>query len=688
MAQVSIIKHFNEVVEDIEITEVLNRIKQHPNPKFFSNLREAYKEGREDEYDTAKKGISAFTVTGTFKGGRKPDLMTSYSGLIILDFDKLGDKLDEVRTAIVADSHTHACFISPSGDGLKVIVRVATTQEQHADIFNVVADYYSALTDVAIDTSGRDITRLCFMSYDPDLYSNEQSEAFTLSTQVVSNDHGATFKRCVDLTENRLKFVEGERNNFVFLLASNCKRLGIPEETATPLILANFGYDEREVSASIQSAYQNSPEEYAKFANSASSPTATEPQRANDTLADTPLIPDEVYEVIPDLLKEGARVFEDKRQRDVFLTGALSVVGGSMDNVQGVYRQELTFPNLYAFIIAPAASGKGAMKYSKVLGQALHSKLLALGNSPVKVLFIPANSSASAVVKHLRDSDGKGIMFESEADTLNNSLKQEWGNFSDMLRKAFHHEAISSSRTTKDEFVEVEQPRLSMALSGTPNQMSELISSAEDGLFSRFIYYAFHGVLDWMPGQPSGEVSFNDHFKALSERLVDLVQFLADHPTRFSLTHEQWQKHTQTFAPKLKDLPQFVGEEMDSVVKRMGNITYRIAMILTALAKAEAEATDEAVTCSDAHFDAALRLAMTYLDHAIVIYNRMPKTVKAEPSKRKLFDALPSGEFARAKAVEIGKPLGIAERTVDKYLKEYLAGKLLGNGSYGKYKKA
>lgn len=687
MQTVSIFKHFKEVVEDIDIMDVLSRIREPQNVKFFETVREMYSKGETDDYAKTKKNMTAFTVTGTFKGGRKAELMTSYSRLIILDFDKLGDTLEDVKNAIVADSHTYACFISPSGNGLKVIVQVATDQEQHADIFNVVADYYGALTGVAVDTSGRDITRLCFVSYDPHLYVNERSEAFSLPEQVVSNEHEATFDKCVELTNNKLKFEEGQRNNYVFLLASNCKRLGIPEEVATPLIMGGYGYDEQEVAASIKSAYSNNPEEYAKFANLTNLPAAPEAEGVNDALADTPLIPDEVYEQLPALLKDGASVFEDKRQRDVFLTGALSVTGGSMDNVQGVYLEELTFPNLYAFIIAPAASGKGAMKYSKVLGQALHTKLMAQGSSPVKVLFIPANSSASAVIKHLNESDGKGIMFESEADTLNNSLKQEWGNFSDMLRKAFHHEAISSSRTTKDEFVEVEQPRLSIALSGTPNQMSGLIPSAEDGLFSRFMYYAFQGEVEWMDARPSGRVSYNDHFKALSERLVAIVEFLTANPTRFSLTPQQWHKHTQTFAPKLRDLPQFVGEEMVSIVKRMGNMTYRIAMILTALAKAEREATDEAVICSDAHFDAALKLAMTYLDHAIVIYNRMPKTIKVEPSKRKFYDALPSGETSRGKAVEIGKGLGLAERTADKYLREFVAGRLLSNDNYGKYKK-
>jgi len=491
MKKISIYKHFKEVVEEIDITDVLKRIESPMNPKFYVNLRELYNEGKTDEYTRTKKNLSAFTVTGTFRDGRKAELMTSYSGLIILDFDRLADTLPDVKRVIVDDNHTFACFLSPSGDGLKVIVRVATKQEDHTDMFNAVAEYYNALTNVKIDGSGKDITRLCFFSYDPDIYVNEKSEPFTMPAKVISNELLEVYKQCVELTNNKHQFVDGQRNVYVFLLASNCKRLGIPEDVAASLILTDYNYNEREVSASIKSAYQNSPEEYAKFAKLTNLPIPEISAllgNSNDDVEDTPLIPDEVYTLLPTFLKEAVRIFDDKRQRDVVLTGALSIIGGSLDKVSGVYHQHILFPNLYAFIVAKAASGKGALKYSKMIGQALHAYYLKQGHVPPKILYIPANSSASAVIRHLKDSGGKGIIVETEADTLNNSIKQEWGNFSDMLRKAFHHEPISISRTANNQFDEVEQPRLSIALSGTPNQILGLIPSAEDGLFSRFLF--------------------------------------------------------------------------------------------------------------------------------------------------------------------------------------------------------
>ena len=90
------------------------------------------------------------------------------------------------------------------------------------------------------------------------------------------------------------------------------------------------------------------------------------PQTDEDPLEDylktTPTIPDEVFEALPNIIKEGARAFTDKRKRDVFFTGAISILSGCLPNVTGVYFQERVFPHLYTFIIARAASGKGVLK--------------------------------------------------------------------------------------------------------------------------------------------------------------------------------------------------------------------------------------------------------------------------------------------------------------------------------------
>src|SRR5690606_29575568 len=89
----------------------------------------------------------------------------------------------------------------------------------------------------------------------------------------------------------------------------------------------------------------------------------------------------------------------------------------------------------------------------------------------------------------LAENDGRGLIFESEGDTLSTIFKSDFGNYSDAFRKAFHHETVSYYRRTDREYVDLLAPCLSTLLSGTPEQVHNLIPNAENGLFSRFLFY-------------------------------------------------------------------------------------------------------------------------------------------------------------------------------------------------------
>ena len=67
---------------------------------------------------------------------------------------------------------------------------------------------------------------------------------------------------------------------------------------------------------------------------------------------------------------------------------------------------------------------------------------------PMRMLIIPANSSASSLLKILGDNDGIGLLFESEGDTLSQTLKSDYGNYSDVLRKALRGQQSEGVRCT------------------------------------------------------------------------------------------------------------------------------------------------------------------------------------------------------------------------------------------------
>ncbi|RZL05676.1 MAG: DUF3987 domain-containing protein, partial [Pedobacter sp.] len=93
-------------------------------------------------------------------------------------------------------------------------------------------------------------------------------------------------------------------------------------------------------------------------------------------LQTSPIIWDSVYDALPDFLKACTCHFSDERERDVVLTSCLSVLSVILSDAAGTYSNERVGPNLFTMIVAPAASGKGVMKYAQYLGAAIHNEMV------------------------------------------------------------------------------------------------------------------------------------------------------------------------------------------------------------------------------------------------------------------------------------------------------------------------
>ena len=195
--------------------------------------------------------------------------------------------------------------------------------------------------------------------------------------------------------------------------------------------------------------------------------------------------------MLPSILNNIIRNAKSAEDADMMTLATLASMSACLPNVQGLYDNRVVYPNLFLFISAPASAGKGRLMMVKKIVEPIHRELRQAYNDelaqfqqemeekgktinvdvkvPQTMLFMPANSSSTALYQTLHDCGGSGLIFETEADTLATSLKQDYGNFSDGLRKAFHHETISYNRRKEREYVEIQNPRLSVVLAGTPH---------------------------------------------------------------------------------------------------------------------------------------------------------------------------------------------------------------------------
>lgn len=437
-------------------------------------------------------------------------------------------------------------------------------------------------------------------------------------------------------------------------------------------------------------------------------------ETSNDVIFNTPQIPSDVYQQLPETLKESTNMFNDAIEKDVLLIGVLSVVSGCLPNIEGIYFDEPVSAHLYSFITAPAGSGKGKLKWAKYFGLKIHKSMVEQSarakeeyeqelenynnlnknqrqgverprEPKHKMFYIPANSSSSAFIQALSDNDFKGIIFETEADTLAGTLKQDWGNFSDVLRKAFHHESTNMFRRKDNEHIEVEDPHLAISLSGTPKQVHNMMPDVENGLFSRFLYYAFEDYSDFKnPFVSHQKVNYTAFFEEKGNQIYELYQTLINQPTpiQFCFTAEQGEVFTEQFNALYKRNRMLLGNDFNANSRRLGLITFRIAMVLRILEDGD---YSNPLICNETDFQTAIQIAFTLEKHAIAVFQNLPNN-DLKGVKMKFYNALPDN-FNRQAYLTVAKELDIKEKTAEKYIGQFKENKLL-NHSHNSYQKA
>ena len=151
------------------------------------------------ERDKLKKRLPAFLPSGDFETRKK---LRQHSGVLCLDFDHLGDLARDARDRVAQDPHTIAAFLSASGGGVKVLVPVKPDEAGHKESFAVARDYFKERHRLGADEACKDVGRLCFVSYDPDMpvmncaaevFPSEVDSPLLLSTPTLCTLHSAPY---------------------------------------------------------------------------------------------------------------------------------------------------------------------------------------------------------------------------------------------------------------------------------------------------------------------------------------------------------------------------------------------------------------------------------------------------------------------------------------------------------------
>ena len=126
--------------------------------------------------------LPAITVSGVFRDGHAQTNSIYHNGLIQVDFDAKDFPplllLEDIIKLLKSDPYTFVGFTSPSGTGYKLFVRITANPANHLSHFRALEKYYRGHYGLKIDSSCKDLSRLCFLSYDPLLYINVDAKVF------------------------------------------------------------------------------------------------------------------------------------------------------------------------------------------------------------------------------------------------------------------------------------------------------------------------------------------------------------------------------------------------------------------------------------------------------------------------------------------------------------------------------
>ena len=166
----------------LTLESALHRIQTGRSSTKISEIRA----GNKDK----KKELPVVCFSGEFSS-RHDDKLHTHSGYIVLDFDHVD--VEATKRALATDDYIYSCWTSPSGNGVKALVKVSDPT-RHRDHFRAMVKYFERTHGLQIDESGINESRACFESYDPDIIIKDESKKFAHFTtefaeaQIPSNE--------------------------------------------------------------------------------------------------------------------------------------------------------------------------------------------------------------------------------------------------------------------------------------------------------------------------------------------------------------------------------------------------------------------------------------------------------------------------------------------------------------------
>lgn len=259
---------------------VADRIRKGNSAKLIAQIQA---EPLREKQQELKKGLPSICFSGTFKHRAKAGLI-AHSGLICLDFDKIPhEEMQAWRDTLSGWEHTYILFVSPSGNGFKVVVKIPADHEKHQNYFDAIAENWKDCE--YFDTGVGDFSRVCYESYDPDIYVNNDALPWLTINEPEEEELGSDDPAIKVTSESEIiarldtwynrKFAGQSRNDSLYRFANALNSFGVPHAQAERHLLqytSSAGgvknkepFTESEIVALVKSAYKKRDRHHTRY---------------------------------------------------------------------------------------------------------------------------------------------------------------------------------------------------------------------------------------------------------------------------------------------------------------------------------------------------------------------------------------------------------------------------------------
>jgi len=275
---VTIFKNINTTTAPFfrDVDVILNRIKTGASKELVKSIRREPDKVKRNEI---KKQLPSIVFSGKFN--KRSDVsIIEHSGLICLDFDGYSKKelLLKDKKKFSDNPYVYSCFVSPSGKGLKVLVRIPGDPKNHVGYFIALEKHFNSKF---FDTTSKNLSRVCYESYDPLIYINAEAKKWEEIEDLEYKEYNSdNIAKTIPITEES-KIIEiltkwhqknypmspGQRNQNAFILAMAFNDYGVTQATAS-MVLSKYesrDFNANEINTTIKSAYSHTQNFNTKF---------------------------------------------------------------------------------------------------------------------------------------------------------------------------------------------------------------------------------------------------------------------------------------------------------------------------------------------------------------------------------------------------------------------------------------